>query len=213
MFEANEAWDDSEGGIRKLCNETMLIDTLTVFTGQECEIATYSRGRKRINHILTSQNLLPHLVHVGYLPFFKANNGNHRGLFIDINNDLLDTKIKLQRPKKRMVGISSKPLEIYNFKKELDKQCTLHNLYNKAEEAFGSTFLPKLPKDRAKTLHIIDSQITNFTLRAERICCPKPHDTNWSVAVHNKSVECRYWILRQRGVKLEINNQVQRERI
>jgi hypothetical protein len=41
MIDANEGMEDSESGLRKLCNETLLIDIFTLHTG-ECNIATYS---------------------------------------------------------------------------------------------------------------------------------------------------------------------------
>jgi hypothetical protein len=51
MLDANEGIRDDEGGLRKICNKTLLIDTFTLYTGEECDTATYSRGKKRIDYI------------------------------------------------------------------------------------------------------------------------------------------------------------------
>jgi hypothetical protein len=206
MFDANENMEDNEGGLQKICNETMLIDSFTVHTGENCDIPTYSRGSKRIDYILTTQNLLPYVTQVGYLPFFEGNDGDHRGMFIDISNAILDKKIELKRPAKRVIGSSSKGIEIFSYKRELNQQIENHQLYEKAEAAFTSTFLKVIPESLEKTLHNLDSQLTAFALRAERICCPKCHESDWSIALHQQSLICCYWIMRQRGVKLEINN-------
>jgi hypothetical protein len=61
-----------------------------------------------------------------------------------------------------MIGSMSKGMQIYHSKKELDKQCKIHNLHRKAEEAFVSSFLPAIPGTFAKTLHTIDKQVPEF---------------------------------------------------
>jgi hypothetical protein len=92
MIDANEGTEDKEGGLRKLCNKTLLVDAFHLCTGEECEIATYSRGKKRINFIFASQQLIPYINHVGYLPFFEANDNGYQGLFMDVSNAILDEK-------------------------------------------------------------------------------------------------------------------------
>jgi hypothetical protein len=188
--------DDSKGGSRKICDKTMLIDTFMIHMGEHGDIPAYSRGIKRIDYILISQNLLQNMTHVGYLPFFESNDGDHRGAFIDISNAILDAKVELKRPAKRMIGSSSKGREIFDYKKELNHQIETHKLYEKAEEAFISTFLPSIPKSLEKLLHNIDSQLTAFALRAEKLCCPKRYESEWSIALHHQSLPCRFWITR-----------------
>jgi hypothetical protein len=46
----------------------------------------------------TSQTLLPYITRLGYLPFYEANDGDHRGLFFDLDNSLIDKEINPQRP-------------------------------------------------------------------------------------------------------------------
>jgi hypothetical protein len=125
---------------------------------------------------------------VFYLPLFEGNDGDHRGLFIDISNAMLDNKVELKRPEKRTIGSARKGSEIFHYKNELDEQCVSNQLYKKAEEASVSTFLPKIPESLEKTIQGIDNQLTAFMLKAENSCCTKRHESAWSIALHNQSV-------------------------
>jgi hypothetical protein len=151
MLDSNKGIDDNEGGLRKITNETLLVDTFTLIKSIECDISTYTRGRKRLDYILTSQNLIPFITQAGYLPFFKANDSNHCGLFIDISNKLLDNKVELKRPEKWMIGSSRKMKEIYEYKRVINHDVENNKLYQRAEEAYVKTFLPTLPRDFEKT--------------------------------------------------------------
>jgi exonuclease III len=84
MFDANESIDDKSGSIRKIMAQTSLVDTFSQVAEEPERLATYTRGRKRIDYILTSQALVQYVSRVGYLAFFKSNNSNHRGMFLDI---------------------------------------------------------------------------------------------------------------------------------
>jgi ribosomal protein S18 len=58
MMDANEAIEDREGSLRKIFNNSNLVDIFSYHTGQTCTIPTYSRETKRIDFILASYNLL-----------------------------------------------------------------------------------------------------------------------------------------------------------
>jgi hypothetical protein len=116
MFDANESIEDNSGAIRKIMAETTLVDTFSQVAGDPGQLATYTRGKKRIDYIMTSQALVPYVSRVGYLAFFESNHSNHRGLFLDITESILDTKVRLIQPMKRNIGTKSKQLIIYQYK-------------------------------------------------------------------------------------------------
>jgi hypothetical protein len=146
MLDANEGLEDQEGGLRKLLSDTNLIETFSHFMEETCSIPTYTRGKKRLDFILSSQSLLPYVTRVGYLPFYAANNSDHHGLYLDLDESILDDKIELKRPSRRAIGSSSKPNELFEFKRHLDIQFSGHKIYDRAERVFNDTFLPSLPK-------------------------------------------------------------------
>jgi hypothetical protein len=67
MFDANESIDDKSGLIRKIMAQTTLVDTFSQVAGKPEQLATYRRGRKRIDYILTSQALVQYVSRVSYL--------------------------------------------------------------------------------------------------------------------------------------------------
>jgi hypothetical protein len=151
--------------------------TFLITRGEDCEISTYTRGKKRLDYILTSQNLIPFINQAGYLSFFEANESDHRGLFVDVSNHLLDNKVELKRPSKRMIGSSSNGKEIYDYKQMVHQDAINKKLYERAKEAYVHTFLPKPPDNMEQVLAKIDRQISESVLRAERKCCPKRHES------------------------------------
>jgi hypothetical protein len=160
MLDANKAIPDKEGGLHKLFNKTSLVDAFSNYTETKCDIATYARGRKWLDYIFTSQALLPYIARLGYLPFYEANDGDHRGAFLDLDNSLMDKKIELQRPQQCYIGSSSKPRSIYKYKKDVDTQFKHHNIYRRAKAVFEQTFLPTLPSNFPKKLQSLDKQVT-----------------------------------------------------
>jgi exonuclease III len=93
MWDANESIDDPSSAIKKILKETSLVDTFTQIAGDPGNLATYSRGRKRIDYMLTSQALVQHISRVGYLGLYESNNSDHRGMFMDIPESILDTTV------------------------------------------------------------------------------------------------------------------------
>jgi hypothetical protein len=130
MWDANESVDDSSGSIRKLMRETKLVDTFSQIAGDPGAIPTYSRGHKGIDSILTSQALVPYISRVGYLALYETNLSDHRGLFMDISESILDTKVSLSRPTKRHIGSKSKQDTIYEYKNYIHRQFIIHRIYD-----------------------------------------------------------------------------------
>jgi hypothetical protein len=110
------------------------VDAFAQVAGDPDNIPTYARGRKRIDYILTSQELVPYISRVGYLSFYESNHSDHRGLFLDIRESILDTKVQLARPTQRQIGSKSKPITIYKYEQYIHKQFITHRIYERATE-------------------------------------------------------------------------------
>jgi hypothetical protein len=122
MLDANENINDSEGGLSKLVRETNLRDIFSEIGQEDCNIPTYVRGSGKIDYIFTSAELLPHIKHIGCLPFYMHNDSDHRELFIDITTDLIDNKVELKPPSKRIIGTNSCRMDKLIYKKYIDEQ-------------------------------------------------------------------------------------------
>ena len=117
MLDANETIYDSEGGLRRLMNNTTLVDSFSRFSGEDCKLPTYTRGSKKIDYIFTSSSFLPYITNVGCNPFYLYTISDHRSLFLDFSNTLLDTKVVLKKPESRYIGTKNDGIDIYNYKR------------------------------------------------------------------------------------------------
>ena len=166
MLDANEFLYDKSNDLQRLLKDTSLIDTFNRKLDCECNIATYEFGKKCIDYIFTSANLLPHVANVGYLAFGENDIvSDHRGLFIDLHESFIENKIEFQRPEKRNIGSKSKQTTIYKYKKGVHDQFTEHNIYRRAESMLLESKSPSVNNVEFEAqLNALDTQITEIIL-------------------------------------------------
>jgi ribonuclease HI len=204
MLDANENINDSESGLSKLLRETSLIDIFSHIGGEDCNIPTFIRGTRKIDYIFSTANLLPYIKHAGCLPFFMNNNSDHRGMFIDISEELLDTKLDLKKPDKRHIGTKSSNLDIYQYKKYIDHQFKRHRIYEKTDDLLlQATIQPTSVLELS--INKLDSSITEIMLSAEKKCCRARYESQWSIAIHVSSLVCKYWLKMFKGIRNNID--------
>jgi hypothetical protein len=133
MMDANESIDDKSGSIWKLLSETKLVDTFLQVAGYLGQLATYSRGKKRIDYIFTSLALVPYASRVGCLELDDSNLRDHRGMFLDISESIVDTKVTLTQPTQSHIGCKSKSAIIYCYKTYIHKEFLIHHIYKRAK--------------------------------------------------------------------------------
>ena len=95
-MDANEVLDTRKGNLRKLIEDTTLVDTFSKFSNEDINIKTFAGGSTRIDYIFTSESLLKYVKRVGYPPFYTQNESDHRGAFIDLSNEMIDEKVQLK---------------------------------------------------------------------------------------------------------------------
>jgi endonuclease/exonuclease/phosphatase family metal-dependent hydrolase len=105
MWDANESINNRYGALRRLMSETTLVETFSQVAGDLGEIPTHSRGKKRLDYIMTSQALVPYVSRVRYLAFCESNLSDHQGLFMNISDSILGKKVTLTRPSIRHIGL------------------------------------------------------------------------------------------------------------
>jgi ribonuclease HI len=212
MLDANENINDTEGGLSQLLKETHLIDVFSHISNDECNIPTYVRGSKKIDYILTTISLVPFIKNIGCLPFYMYNNSDHRGLFLDISEKLINAKVELKRPSLRHIGTNCSGYEVYRYKQYIDKQFKLHKIYEKTTH-FKTLSNTVSKRELATILNNIDKSITEIMLAAEKRCCKVRHDTNWSVELHLANIMCNYWLKKLKGIKNHIDVSIQTQRL
>jgi hypothetical protein len=185
------------------------VDAFAQVAGEPGAIPTYSRGRKRLDYMLTFQSLVQYISRVGYLAMYESNQSDHRGMFMDISETILDTKVILSRPTKRYIGSKRKQDTIYKYKQYIHKQFSTHRIYEWADEIKKETEQGTATAESTKKLNILDQQLTEIVLAAERHQCLKQQETKWSIAIHHQAQLCRYWGTVVKGVRNKIDTHQQ----
>jgi hypothetical protein len=201
MLDSNEAIDDKEELLRKLFRETSLLDVFALHTKQECNLPTYMRGTKRIDFILASANIMSYVEKVGYTAFYDASESDHRGAFMEISNKIIDAKVELQRPKRQDIGINSKKRDIYKYKQEVHREF-LKKIYAEVDAIYNMSLEVNCSVETLEsTISKVNKVITAEVLKAETNNASKYYESEWSIALHQQSLVCRYWSTIKRGMK------------
>jgi hypothetical protein len=200
MWDANESIDEPTSSIKKILSEITPVDMFAQVAGDPGSIATNSSRRKRINYIITSQALVQYVSQVGYLGLYESNCSDHQGMFMDISESIIDTKVSLSRHEKRYIGSKSKPEIIYRYKQYIHKQFQIHRIYKQAEEIKKQAENGKTTIELIQRLNNLDKQITEIMLAAEKSQCPKRLETEWSVTIHEQAQLCKYWAIVEKGI-------------
>jgi hypothetical protein len=112
------------------------------------------------------------------------------------------TKIELKRPKKREIGSKTKKCDIYEYKQEIHKEFNKQNIYKELDILHEITKQTNYDTQYlTKKLNHIDHKVTKIVLKAEKKNGTRKHDNEWSVALHQQSLLCRYWSIIKKGMK------------
>jgi hypothetical protein len=85
----NEALGNDPAGMSKICRELILSDVMKMRHGTSDEPATYARGTKRLDYVLMSQRCAIAVRKCGYEPFNHRLFSDHRGMFVDMDTEML----------------------------------------------------------------------------------------------------------------------------
>ena len=85
----NEGITDPDSGLDRLATSCELADLFSVRLGSPMIPATYQRGTKRLDYVLMSPELLPHVRAAGYEPYGYRIPSDHRGMYVDFDTEAL----------------------------------------------------------------------------------------------------------------------------
>ena len=138
-IEANTSLQDTK--LTTITHTLSLCDLITAKYGQNTPL-THSRGRKTIDHILTSHQISSTTQNCGILPFYKFFDSHHRGIYADLPNKITSGGLNYpmqERRKMEITNISS--TIIHEYKKDLSFALWNISLYmNSVKEVFCLVF-------------------------------------------------------------------------
>jgi hypothetical protein len=191
MIDANETIDDLTSTLPEFLLKVNLIDIIPEFHQLHGSISSQIRSRtnRRIDFIFCSPGLKHFISKCGYLPFDRALESDHRGIYMDLNlNNLKD--LSEHSSAKRMIGSHEPQDVIQKYHDEVYKQFLYYQIFSKAEALARST----IQSDQiSEKLNKLDCQITEIVLKAEKRSAPKRNVTRWSSDISNFSLAIKFY--------------------
>jgi hypothetical protein len=106
-IDANENMEDPSSGIKELCTKCGLIDIFETKHEDCSEFSTHINGSKKIDYMLGTPNILRYVHKIGYLPFHDGMDSDHRSIFCDLSDEILNIKEQIVDKRYRLVGTNS----------------------------------------------------------------------------------------------------------
>jgi hypothetical protein len=145
--------------------------------------------------------LIPHIKKVGYTAFYEASESDHRGAFYELSDKIIDNKIELKQPEKRQIGSKSKKEAIYRYKQEVHCEFTKQKIYQTVDIIVDLSHLNCEEVKMKRMLDNVDRKITKIMLKAEKNNAVHCYDSEWSVALHQQALLCKYWARIKNGME------------
>jgi hypothetical protein len=136
MINANEQLGTGEDGIASLATPCNFTDIHAHHHKGINNMATYARGTKRINFILVTKNLVEKTTASGFLAFYDGIELDHRGIFVDFDeNKLLRDKTPTMQSHAQRILSSKCPKIVKQYKEELWKRLNSQNICERSNKS------------------------------------------------------------------------------
>ena len=176
----NEHLTSNEGTAEKL-REMGLFNVMEERMNTTDLPRTHSRGSQAIDHAWSTKYILDNIKYAGFAPFSHLYDSDHRGIFIDIDENILfqehESKIVYHEYRKLK---SCTPKRVNKYMKIMKQEWKLHKINEKFER------LLEISGENLNSFEIelnkLDQQITEIMHHAEKSCTKMSshHLDDWS---------------------------------
>ena len=157
---------------------------------------THVRGSGAVDHIWVTKFLLDNIKRAGMAPFGSIYESDHRGMYLDIDENILFDKDEIKVTYKDFRRLqTSIPKRVEKYTKYLETAWRKHAIDKKFEQiSTMSLENPDLNK-LGEALNKLDKQITEIMTAAEKICTKvsSHHLDSWSPKLIQAMATKRYW--------------------
>jgi hypothetical protein len=208
-IDANADITIDKKGLQKLCKECDLVDMYeSIHTEDNENFPTHINGSKRIDYILCTTNLLHHVQKVGYIPFHEGIDSDHRAVFCDIDECILQQdKNDSSKIMERLIGTNSTNNEGEKYIRELDGFCIYHKLYGKVDLLLDviTTTDHYCKNDIIAELNKLDELLTRGMLASEKHNCKRKTKKLWSPKLNESHMQVQFWNVVSKSFNQQIN--------
>lgn len=158
----NERFGEDPCGMSRIATEFDLVDVMKLHHPHLDEVATYARGRKRLDFVLGSHDIAIAIINCGYESFNFRYHTDHRAYFVDINTNILfGSNIQ------PLAKFSDRILHSNNIR-QTTKYIQLKHKMLTACNAFARGNQLENPDDRHTFAERLDADILRCSLSAEK---------------------------------------------
>jgi exonuclease III len=173
-LDANEDIADHKQ-LHDFSTDLNLVDLVATFSPNQCNTATYKRGRKRIDYSFCTHDLLEYVVSAKVADGVQVKESDHRAVEILLDHSKLMKKAKQShRPTPRQVS-QKNPASVRRYQDLVEKYFKDHDLFRRVEMVESRLDEEPDMDDDLKTelLNQLDEEKTRYLLAAERKCSKK----------------------------------------
>jgi hypothetical protein len=187
----NEGLGDDPALMASICRQFDLVDVMDILHPEDSHIPSYARSQNRLDYALVSRNLFPDIAYCDLNHYHEFFPSDHRAIFMGFAASIFGNLPAFVPAASR--GVNSDSPNVATFiaaaYNHLDNTGTFVKLqkFTEATDTLSSAEITA----QADT---IDEQITRALLSAERKC-QKPKQAPWLVALHEASLQVKYWRL------------------
>ena len=194
-------------GMDMLATECQLIDLFSIRLGSPFLPATYQRGSKRLDYILISPNLLPHVKAAGYDPFGYRIPSDHRGMYVDFHTEgLFQQPLSMLAPMTRRDFSTTSPGTVEKYVRAKMSYLHEHRFFERLE------ILENLIDPNHELAEALDRDFTRASEHAARVCA-KRHQPPWSPKLAEVWAEIHFYRMAKSALSTTANYQPALRRI
>jgi hypothetical protein len=204
----NEALGDESDGISKICGELDMVDIMHSLHDSRM-VATYARGRKRLDYALVTPRTAQTIISGSYEPFNHRFASDHRAFYLDFDKTALFGSESPSLPPLHKRDLHAKnPKEVTKYLEAKYALMEQRNIFARVRQLCND---PHPNHDLAKS---IDRDILRLSIAAGKTC-QKFREPAWSIKLY--AALARVGILKRllsiRGTRYDQHSQIDKLRL
>jgi hypothetical protein len=205
-LDANAVLTEDRSGMGKLIEECRMVDLYTNITQDFSQFPTQARGSKKIDYLLGTRNIIPYITRIGYVTFTDAIDSDHRAVFADVSNTILEDTIKSENKQVRLVGTNSTNEEGERYVRHLHKYLTKIDIFNKVSTLYQSSIDNSSTKEEImRQLNDYDNLLTVAMLTYEKATCSMKDTAYWSPELEQSNLLIQFWNILHKSICQQVD--------
>jgi hypothetical protein len=205
-LDANSVLDEDRSGMGKLLRDCFMVDLYTTITHDNSQFPTHTRGSKKIDYLLGTRNIIPYISRIGYVRFHDAFDSDHRAIFADISNTILEDPINNDTKRIRLVGSNCTNEEGERYIRHLYRFLLKKNIFNKVADLHKAACENTMSKDSIMIkLNTYDNIITNAMLKYDLSTCSMKDHAYWSPELEQSNLLIQFWNILHKSIKHQVD--------